>query len=47
MAKLHPYEDPARRCLKIHEWPEADQLAWANILQPGDSRDYGLAFSFV
>jgi integrase len=39
LGKLHPYEDPIRRCLKVHEWPEADQRLWAAILQPGDILD--------
>jgi integrase/recombinase XerD len=47
MAKLHPYEDPARRCLKIHEWPEVDQRAWANILQPGDILDGTVGAGFL
>jgi integrase/recombinase XerD len=39
MTVLHPYEDPARRCLKVHEWPEVDQQLWHEILRPGDILD--------
>ena len=39
MTLLLPYEDPARRCLKVHEWPEVDQQLWHQILQPGDILD--------
>ena len=39
MSKLHPHEDPTRRCLKVHEWPELDQQLWHVILQPGDILD--------
>jgi integrase len=47
MEKLHPHEDPSRRCLKIHEWPEADQRAWADILQPGDILDGTVGAGFL
>ena len=36
---LHPHEDPKRRCLKVHEWPEADRLAWELAFEPGDVLD--------
>ncbi len=39
MTKLHPFEDPLRRCLKLEEWPEADRLAWDAALAPGDLLD--------
>ena len=39
MTVLHAYEDPARRCLKVHEWPEIDQQLGHRILQPGDILD--------
>ena len=39
MSKLLPHEDPLRRCLKVHEWPQADQLAWAALFEPGDLLD--------
>ena len=46
MKKLHPHEDPARRCLKLHEWPELDQYAWSVILQPGDILDGSVGAGF-
>ncbi|WP_433989930.1 hypothetical protein SuNHUV7_09560 (plasmid) [Pseudoseohaeicola sp. NH-UV-7] len=36
MTQLLPHEDPLRRCLKLHEWPEADQSAWEKLFEPGD-----------
>ena len=36
MPKLLAHEDPQRRCLNVHEWPEADQLAWGALFEPGD-----------
>ncbi|WP_294610488.1 site-specific integrase [uncultured Roseovarius sp.] len=36
MTQLLPHEDPLRRCLKVHEWPEADQSAWEKLFEPGD-----------
>lgn len=36
MAEPFPFEDPARRCLKLSEWPARDQAAWATINSPGD-----------
>lgn len=39
MTFLHPYEDPTRRCLEVHEWPMADQHLWHVIFQPGDILD--------
>jgi integrase/recombinase XerD len=37
--------DPARRCLKIAEWPEADRRLWLSALQPGDVLEAGGARS--
>lgn len=34
-----PFEDPARRCLKIEDWPAADRGAWEAALAPGDLLD--------
>jgi integrase len=34
-----PHEDPLRRCLNVHEWPESDQLAWGALFEPGDLLD--------
>lgn len=39
MTKLLPFEDPTRRCLKVHEWPELDQNAWHALFVPGDILD--------
>lgn len=35
----HAFEDPARRCLKIEDWPVADRAAWEAALAPGDLLD--------
>ena len=32
-------EDPGRRCLKVDEWPPADQAAWATAIRPGHVLD--------
>lgn len=39
MTELLPFEDPARRCLPLHAWPEPDRLAWEAALAPGDLLD--------
>ena len=39
MADLLPFEDPTRRCLKVHEWPETDQSLWHALFEPGDILD--------
>lgn len=39
MTKLLPHEEPLRRCLKVHERPQADQLAWGALFKPGDLLD--------
>jgi integrase/recombinase XerD len=39
MTKLLPFEDPARRCLPLHAWPEPDRLAWEAALASGDLLD--------
>ena len=39
MNTLFPYEDPKRRCLKTHEWPERDQALWRGLFEPGDILD--------
>jgi integrase/recombinase XerD len=39
MSKLLAHEDPLRRCLKVHEWPQVDQLAWGALFEPGDILD--------
>jgi len=39
MVELYPYEDPARRCLIVEEWPEPDRLAWQEAMMPGDILD--------
>jgi hypothetical protein len=36
---MDPKKDPARRCLKVEEWPRPDQLAWRAILRKGDLLD--------
>ncbi len=36
---LHPYEDPARRCLRVADWPEQDRVAWEAAMMPGDIID--------
>ena len=36
---LHPYEDPARRCLPLVDWPEQDRAAWEAAMLPGDIID--------
>src|SRR4051794_26074050 len=28
--------DPAKRCMKLKDWPEADRAAWGLALQPAD-----------
>ncbi|MEL6226804.1 MAG: hypothetical protein AAFR01_07255, partial [Pseudomonadota bacterium] len=33
---LHPCEDPARRCLKVEDWPGEDRAAWNAIFTEGD-----------
>jgi hypothetical protein len=39
--------DPARACIPLAEWPEADRLAWAKASQPRHSpfREDGGGFS--
>lgn len=39
MTKLFPFEDPTRRCLKVHKWPELDQKHWHELFEPGDILD--------
>ena len=39
MTTLFPFEDPTRRCLRVHEWPEHDQKAWHALFVPGDILD--------
>ena len=39
MNVLFPFEDPKRRCLKVHEWPEHDQLQWHGLFITGDILD--------
>ena len=39
MTELLPFEDPARRCLPLREWPDSDRLAWEAALAPGDLLD--------
>lgn len=46
METLFPFEDPARRCLRVEEWPETDQQAWAAALQPGDILDGTVGAAF-
>lgn len=36
---IDPKKDPARRCLKVEDWPPPDQLAWRAILRTGDLLD--------
>ncbi len=36
---LHPYEDPARRCLPVEAWPESDRVAWDTACAAGDILD--------
>ena len=40
-----PKKDPARRCMRLAEWPAVDQKAWASALRSGDLLDHdaGLA----
>jgi integrase/recombinase XerD len=40
-AVLAPKHDPARRCRPRELWPDADWLAWAAALAPGDVLDPG------
>ena len=35
----HPLKDPARRQLKLEDWPEGDRAAWNAALAPGDLLD--------
>jgi integrase/recombinase XerD len=39
MPKLLAHDDPLRRCLKVHEWPQVDQLAWGALFELGDLLD--------
>jgi integrase len=39
MTKLFPFEDPTRRCLKVHEWPATDQRLWHALFESGDILD--------
>lgn len=39
MTQLLPHEDPLRHCLKVHDWSEADQIAWEKLFEPGDILD--------
>lgn len=39
MTRLLPFEDPTRRCLKVHEWPQLDQAAWYALFDAGDILD--------
>lgn len=34
--RLHPFEDPRRRCLRLEDWPAADRAAWQAAMAPGD-----------
>ena len=44
MAISNIYQNPARKCLKIEEWPEIDRKAWMNALKTADIfADSGLA----
>jgi integrase/recombinase XerD len=36
VSKVDPKKDPARRCLKVNAWPEADRRAWQAALREGD-----------
>ena len=38
---LRPDKDPARRCLRVEEWPAADQRAWRTAIESGDVLDPG------
>ncbi len=38
---LDPKRDPARRCRKLPEWPEADRRAWEAAVTPGGLLDEG------
>jgi integrase/recombinase XerD len=39
--KLAPRNDPARRCLKLRDWPEPDRLAWEAAIAQGSLLDEG------
>jgi len=44
MAIPNVYQNPARKCLKIEEWPQIDRKAWMNALKTSDIfDDSGLA----
>ena len=36
---MHPRKDPARRCLTVEHWPEADRRAWQAARRHGDPLD--------
>lgn len=36
---LDPKKDPARRCMPVAEWPEADRAAWEAAIRRGDLLD--------
>ncbi len=36
---INPCDDPARRCLKVDDWPSADREAWETILHAGHVLD--------
>jgi len=37
--RLDPKKDPERRCLKVEQWPDADRVAWATVIKPGNLLD--------
>jgi site-specific recombinase XerD len=38
---LDPKKDPARRCLKLDAWPDADRQAWQAAVRKGDVLELG------
>ena len=38
MTMLDPRKDPARRCMKVEEWPSRDRAAWEAAFAPGSLR---------
>ncbi|MFQ5757480.1 MAG: tyrosine-type recombinase/integrase [Acidiferrobacterales bacterium] len=36
---IRPYDDPARRCLKVDDWPSADREAWKMMRRAGHVLD--------
>lgn len=39
--KIHPHNDPARRCMPPEEWPAEDRSLWQAAQEPGDILEPG------